>query len=139
MHLEPLVSALACLGLALLFAVLAVWSRRGRSRAARWWVRRIPIEHANSYSSASEAIALALLPYGAQLHMVAGLLVLAHQSLREAVFGPLAGTVVIGEVLLGIAVTVPLAHRYVLPLPLYPAWLQPQRRAERDHLAAQRH
>ena len=138
MDLSSLVVAVLCAGAAALLLLLSAWFRWGGSGAARWWVRRHPVERASFASSAPEALALGVLPYLAQLMaaiaVVAALYVVPE--LRDLIFPPVMWVVVIGEVILAIAVLVPLSNRRILPLPVYPGWLRPQRRAEREWLRA---
>lgn len=140
MDLISLVAAALCAVVALVLLVLSAWCRWGRSRAARWWVRRHPVDRTSFASSAPEALALGVLPYLAQLMAAVALVAAVHvvPSVREVVFAPVMWTVVIGEVVLGLAVLVPLSNRRILPLFVYPGWLRPHRRAERRWLDAHR-
>lgn len=136
MDVSSLVAAALCAVVALALLVLSVWFRWGGSRAARWWVRRHPVDRASFASSAPEALALGVLPYLAQLMAAVALVAMVHvaPAVREVLFSPMMWTVVIGELILGIAVLVPLSNRRILPLFVYPGWLRPLRRDEREWL-----
>lgn len=138
MDVSSLVAAALCAMVSLALLVLSAWCRWGGSRAARWWVRRHPVDRASFASSAPEALALGVLPYLAQLTAAVALVAMVHvaPAVREVLFAPLMWTVVIGEVVFGIAVLVPLSNRRILPLFVYPGWLRPLRRDERDWLRA---
>ena len=138
MDLVALLLGLLCLGAAVLLAVAAAWSRWGRSRAARWWAARGPVEQRGYGQAATEALALWLLPYGAQLLALSGLVALLWIApwTREHVAEPAMWFVVIGEVVLGLVMMVVVRARTVLPLWSYPGWLRPQRSADRERLRA---
>lgn len=126
--LTSLVSAVV----AIILLGLAAWSRRGRSRSARWWVRRVPIASAHPLTTRSETVGLVVLPYLGQLALV-----LAVGALPG--FPPsLIPVAVIGEVVLLLVLLVPTAYRRVLPLALYPRWLRGERAADRATLTAMR-
>ena len=114
---------LGLFALALALGLLAAWSRQGRSSAARWWVRPGGIDELHRPYWYNEIIALLLVPYFAQLAVVAGILTL------PGIPGAMVATAVIAEIGAGIAVTAPFAYRTVLPIRIYPRWL----RAERTH------
>lgn len=67
MDLGLLLASLFCFAVSLVLLLTAAWSRRGSSRAARWWVRRTPVERMGFMQSSGEAVALGPVPYLAQL------------------------------------------------------------------------
>ncbi|HEX7353156.1 hypothetical protein [Brachybacterium sp.] len=138
MDLVALLLGLLCFGAAVLLAVAAAWFRWGRSRAARWWAAREPVEQRGYGQAATEALALWLLPYGAQLLAFAGLVALLWTVpwSREHLAEPALWTVVIAEVVLGLVLMVVVRARTVLPIWSYPGWLRPQRGADRERLRA---
>lgn len=121
-------------GVGVLLLLLSLWFRWGTSRVARWWVRRVPAERMSFLHSSTEALALGVAPFSAQLCLAvsAVLMLRVHPVSRDAAFSPVAWFVLCVEVLMGIVVLVTVSNRYVLPLWLYPAWLRPQRRADRE-------
>lgn len=140
MDVSSLVAAALCAMAAVVLLLLSAWFRWGGSRVARWWVRRHPIDRASFASSAPEALALGVLPYLAQLMAAVAVVAMIHvvPAVREPLFTPVMWMTVVGEVVLAIAVLVPLSNRRILPLFVYPGWLRPQRRAERQWLDGRR-
>lgn len=137
MDYGSILASLFFLALGCLLTLLAVWFRIGTSRAARWWVRRgIPLERMSFAASASEGVALGMTPYLAQLMWAVALIAATHvhPGVRDAVFQPVMWTVVIAEQVLALIVLVPISNRRILPLFIYPAWLRPTRREERQYL-----
>ncbi|GAA1489177.1 hypothetical protein GCM10009626_19230 [Brachybacterium sacelli] len=118
-------------------AVISAWMRRGSSRAARWWVRRVPLDEATDYANA-EAIALAFTPMIAQTLIVAGLCMpVASFAVGGSGLGStVLGAVLVVEILLWIVILLAAVYRWILPLWLYPSGLREVRRDERDRLRA---
>lgn len=122
---------------AALLASVCLWWRVGTSAAARWWVRREPIQHRRPYPF-SEGIALVLLPVLAETIAMLGVV-----AVLGPMFAPVEGVtlaVALGAVLFQAALYV-IAHwatwqRWILPLWIYPAWLRETRRAEVEQLRA---
>lgn len=90
MDIGALLASMASFAVGLVLAMLSAWFRWGRSRAARWWVRRVPVEQMFFKQSASEAVALGLFPYFAQLMVVVSFVVLVwvHPGVREVLHSP---------------------------------------------------
>lgn len=107
--------------LALALKLLALWSRRGGSSAVRWWVRPGRIDELGQPYWHNEIVALLLVPYFAQLALVAGPLAL------PGIHSAMTATGVIAEVVVGLAVTVPFGYRTALPVHIYPQWLKAER------------
>lgn len=133
MDLGALFVSLVCFVAGGVLLVLSAWFRWGRSRIARWWVRRVPVEQMGYRRSASEAVALGVTPFCAQLTAAIGIVELLriHPGVRDLLHAPAMWTMVVGETVLAVIVMVAISNRYILPLPVYPAWLRPQRRADR--------
>lgn len=136
MDLGALLASALCFVASFVLLVLSAWFRWGRSRLARWWVRRIPVDQMFFKQSAGEATALGLLPYFSQLMAAVGIVALlyVHPVIREVLHGPVMWTVAVGEVVLGVVVMILVGNRSILALFIYPGWLRPQRRAEREWL-----
>ncbi|OFT62629.1 hypothetical protein HMPREF3159_03715 [Brachybacterium sp. HMSC06H03] len=119
--------------------LLAAWFRWGRSTAARRWARRIHIDQAANYA-AVEALALAWTPMIAQTLLLAApaipLVALLGRGSEAA--STVIGVLVIVELVLWMAMLLLTVYRWILPLWMYPAWLRETRRAEVEHLKAQR-
>lgn len=116
-----------------LLGALCLWWRWGAGPAARWWVRREPIQDLRGFPL-FEGLALVLLPVFAETLGALGIV---------AIVGPFVsppsgmGLVVLLVVVVFQAVLYVVAHgatwqRRILPLWAYPSWLRPQRRAERE-------
>lgn len=115
-------------GVALL--ALALWSRRGRSPAARWWVGMT--DDRPAYLT-REPVALTMLPYFGLVAVLIGIAVLPGVG-DSAGFPVLIGGVLVLTGVLGWSS----AYRTFLPMWAYPSWLRPQRREERDELRQRR-
>ncbi len=126
-----LVWTLGFFGVGIICGVLVVWSRRGRSSAARWWVRPDSIDSFGRPFWYNESLALLVLPYLAQLALVAGLLTL------PGVPDGIRATGLVAETAIGCAV-LPFGYRTVLPVHVYPPWLRAERARDREWLRASR-
>ncbi|WP_277049793.1 hypothetical protein [Ruania albidiflava] len=123
--MPPLIFGLIGAGL----TALAVWFRVGTSRAARWWVRPVPVPfRGHDPWWAKEHIALVAVPYVAQLFLLLAIGMLPQFHEMVPVF------LLLIEILVGGIGGGLLRYRYILPLWLYPAWLRPVRAKERDEL-----
>ena len=140
MDLGALLAAVLCFLASGALLMLAAWFRWGRSRIARWWVRRRPVERMSFMHAAGEGVALGLVPYLGQLMASFGgvLLLAVHPEVRDAVHAPVMWTVLALEIVLAIVVMMLVSNRQILALFVYPAWLRPQRRAERRWLDGHR-
>lgn len=110
-----------------------IWSRAGRSRAARWWVRRGPITELRG-APTFEGLAMVLLPLFAQV-----LLLLALVAVAGPMISPLTGPMLWAALAVALvqAALCVVAHfawwqRRILPLWAYPSWLRELRRQERE-------
>jgi hypothetical protein len=124
-------NALLVVAIGLVMLLLAMWLRRGRSRAARRWVLTTPRARTYYRVVQAEGAVLLVLPLLAAVVMTfgvggalgeLGLLVpwletgLTWVLVAECVAAAAAGLV---------------AHR-ILPLRVYPGWLRDERRAEKE-------
>lgn len=124
-------------GLAL--AGLCLWWRAGRTEGARWWVRCEPHPQ-DRMRPHHEGLALVLIPVFAETLMLLALVAVLGPMLAP-VSGPTLTLALV--VALAQAVLYGVAHfatwqRWILPLWAYPSWLLQTRRAEAEHLRAQR-
>ena len=127
--------ALAVLLLGAAVALLAMLCRWGRGRVLRSWVRSEGIQERTGYDYGEVAV-LVVLPLLAQTVLVAGALMALSSvdMLRGAVSGLLVPLAVVAEVLVWLAVLIAAGYRTIMPLWVYPSWLRPQRRREREIL-----
>lgn len=131
-------AALALLALAVLLlgaalALLAMLCRSGRGRVLRSWARSEGIRERAGYAYGEVAV-LVVLPLLAQTVLVAGALMALSSvdMLRDAVNGLLVPFAVVAEVLVWLAGLIATGYRTIMPLWVYPSWLRPQRRRERE-------
>ncbi|WP_270409567.1 hypothetical protein [Brachybacterium paraconglomeratum] len=120
-------------------AALAMLCRAGRGRVFRAWVDTHGAGPGRGFAYA-ETTVLVLLPMCAQTVFVAGGVVglASVDVLREAMASVLVPAAVILELLIWVVLLLLIGYRSVLPLWIYPAWLRETRRAEVEHLRAQR-
>ena len=90
--------------------------------------------------AAGEGVALGLVPYLGQLMAALGvvLLLAVHPEVRDVFHAPVMWTVVALEIVFAIVVMMFVSNRQILALFICPAWLRPQRRAERRWLDGHR-
>lgn len=140
MDYGALLASLFCVLVGGVLLMLSAWFRWGRSQAARWWVRRRPVDRMGFMHAAGEGVALGLVPYLGQLMAAFGvvLLLAVHPAVRELLYAPVMWTVVALEIVLAIVVMILVSNRQILALFVYPGWLRPQRRAERQWLDGRR-
>lgn len=140
MDYGALLAAVLCFLVSGVLLMLAAWFRWGRSGAARWWVRRRPVDRMMFMHAAGEGVALGLVPYLGQLMAAIGvvLLLAVHPGVRDVLHAPVMWTVVALEIVLAIVVMMLVSNRQILALFVYPGWLRPQRRAERQWLDGRR-
>ncbi|MFC5276771.1 hypothetical protein [Brachybacterium sacelli] len=126
-------SASAALLLGVVLALSAMRCRSGRGGRARSWVRSEGIDARTGHAYGEVAV-LVVLPLLAQSLLVAGLLMAlgSVEMLRGAVVGLLVPAAVVAEVLLWIVLLLATGYRAIMPLWVYPSWLRPQRRRERE-------
>lgn len=137
--MEPATALIAVLMMlaGVVLAAGAVYCRVGRGAGARFWVDSAPDLQRSGHRYAESAV-LVVMPLLAQLLLVAGALVglFAIDALRELGLGPLIAVVVIAEIaVMGVLLAVT-SYRTVMPLWVYPSWLRPRRRQERDQIRA---
>lgn len=137
--MEPataLIAVLMILG-GLMLAAVAVFCRTGRGAGARFWVDTTPDDQRSGHRYAEPAV-LVVLPLLAQLLLVVGALVglFSVDALRELGLEPLIAVVVIAEVVVMGVLLAATSYRTVMPLWIYPSWLRPRRRQERDQIRA---
>lgn len=137
--MDPLLAleALAVLLIGSLLGALALWCRVGRGPRARFWVRKESFEESGPFPYGEIAV-LVVLPLLAQVLIVSGLLMglSAVDAVRDAGIGWLYATMVIGEVVLCAALLASVGYRVVLPLWIYPSWVRPERRQDREKIRA---
>lgn len=140
MDYGALLASLFCFLVGGVLLVLSAWFRWGRSRVARWWVRRRPVDRMSFMHAAGEGVALGLVPYLGQLMAALGVVCLlaVHPEVRDLLHAPVMWTVVALEIVLAIVVMMLVSNRQILALFVYPGWLRPQRRAERQWLDGRR-
>ena len=129
------VTGLLALGAGAVLALAALLCRAGRGGWARSWARTGGLERRSGYAY-GEVAALVVLPLVAQTLLVAGFVagVLSLDALRESGATVLIPIAVIGELLLWSVLLLATGYRSIMPLWVYPSWLRPQRRRERDLL-----
>lgn len=137
MDLPHLLTALLALGTGAVVSLAAAVCRWGRGRGTRFWVQERVAGARAGYAYGE----IAVLPLLAQTLIVGGLVagVLGVDALRDAGASVLIPVAVIGELILWGAVLLMTGYRSVMPLWVYPSWLRPQRRAERERLRANDH
>lgn len=130
---------LAAAGTGAVLLLLAAWWRWGRSSAARFWARRVHIDQAAHYAT-GESLALAWTPLLGQTLLVAGpaIPLIAALGSGTTAANALIGVLVAVELVLWIVMLLMTVYRWILPLWMYPTWLRETRRAEVEHLKAQR-
>ena len=140
MDYGALLGAVLCFVASGALLMLAAWFRWGSSRIARWWVRRRPVERMSFMHAAGEGVALGLVPYLGQLMAALGvvLMLAVHPEVRDVFHAPVMWTVVALEIVLAIVVMMLVSNRQILALFICPAWLRPQRRADRRWLDGHR-
>lgn len=140
MDLPHLLTALLALGTGAVVSLAAAVCRWGRGRGTRFWVQE-RVAGARAGYAYGEIAVLVVLPLLAQTLIVGGLVagVLGVDALRDAGASVLIPVAVIGELILWGAVLLMTGYRSVMPLWVYPSWLRPQRRAERERLRANDH
>lgn len=128
-------TALLALCAGVLLGLVALLCRGGRTGWARSWARTGGVQRPGGYAY-SEVTVLVVLPLVAQTLLVAGLVagVLAVDVLRESGGTVLIPIAVIGELALWSVLLIATGYRSIMPLWVYPSWLRPQRRRERDLL-----
>lgn len=126
-------TALGLLGTGAVLALAAVLCRAGPSRGARFWARTAGAARRGGHDYGEVAV-LVVLPLIAQTLLVAGAVagLLAVDLLRGPVAAVLVPFAVVAEVLVWAVLLVATGYRAIMPLWIYPAWLRPQRRHERD-------
>lgn len=128
-----ILTALLALCAGAVLALLALLCRWGRGGWARSWARTGGLQRPGGYAY-GEITVLVVLPLVAQTLLVVGLvaLVLSLDVLRESGGTVLIPIAVIGELVLWSVLLVATGYRSIMPLWVYPSWLRPQRRRERD-------
>lgn len=128
-----LLLALVLLLLGAGLAVLALLFRAGRGRAFRSWAGPEGVGPGRGFRYV-EGLVLVVLPLCAQALLVSAPLALlaAIDALRELTTAVLLPVVVILEVILWVVLLLATSYRSILPLWIYPGWLRPQRRRERE-------
>ncbi|ATG54022.1 hypothetical protein CFK41_03965 [Brachybacterium ginsengisoli] len=116
-------------------AAMSTYFRGGRGAGARFWVDSTPDGQRSGHRYAESAV-LVVLPLLAQLLLVVGVLVgvTSIDVLRDLGVGPVIAVVVIVEVVLMVVLLTATSYRTVMPLWVYPSWLRPRRKQERDQI-----
>lgn len=116
-------------------AAMSTYFRAGRGAGARFWVDSTPDGQRSGHRYA-ESVVLVVLPLLAQLLLVVGVLVgvTSIDVLRDLGVGPVIAVVVIVEVVLMVVLLAATSYRTVMPLWVYPSWLRPRRKQERDQI-----
>ena len=137
MDLSLALIALALFLLGGALAVLAMLCRVGRGRVFRAWVDTHGVGPGRGFAYA-ETTVLVLLPLCIQTIFVAGGVVglASVELLRDTTTSVLVPAAVVLEVLIWVVVLLLIGYRSVLPLWIYPAWLRPQRRRDRELIRA---
>lgn len=137
MQLDTALIAVLMLVAGMVLAAVAVYCRAGRGPGARSWVDTTADFQRSGHRYAESAVLVAL-PLLAQLLLVGGALVglFSIDVLRELGLEPLIAVAVIAEVIVMVVLLAATSYRTVMPLWVYPSWLRPRRRQERDRIRA---